>query len=455
MSRSTFFSHTVRISSWIGDLVLTGLAVWLAIHNRDQMTLHLAFALGLCVVLGGMLPITVYIVDYFFAQNARRLAEARGPENLHTAMVQLDELSRRVEEAARSAAKSTIVARQIPDRIEERFKQLSVLSDRLDSEILMRLVEGIQQLTPRLEALEQADRTLQSSLENWKASMEESLQQLQRQTVALEQGLKQTKQGEHLLKPLSVLVEQLQSEFENLRQAVERDGLVQDEKMESIIERLDSGMLEMGNEEWSEDPLEEELAELAVHADERKDPPDQSQAESPSEPRQSLPTDDDAEEGLLDDWVEEPDAAEDAFLEEEAESAPKSLAPPKKREEGKSHSVQSPQEAEADGLFPEQIWDEAVPKIKLAPDAGRLQVKAFVGISNRIMARGDFPLSWESGTPLKPSGIGEWLLELSGMEDPIEIELRINDELAAQGKPVRLAPGEALRVNPRFPQLPT
>src|SRR5690606_5850961 len=103
-------------------------------------------------------------------------------------------------------------------------------------------------------------------------------------------------------------------------------------------------------------------------------------------------------------------------------------------------------------LFSPDEIQTTPPIAPIGDDQGLLLVKAFVGISNRLFARGDAPLNWEEGVPLRPSGIGEWRLDLEGLEEPIQVELRINDEVSAAGDLITLAPGIPQSISPRFPR---
>lgn len=85
------------------------------------------------------------------------------------------------------------------------------------------------------------------------------------------------------------------------------------------------------------------------------------------------------------------------------------------------------------------------------PSTTSIRAKAMVGLGNEVFARGDEPLSWEQGSPLKPVGIGEWLLELEDILGPIEVQLRLNDEVAANGPSLNLEPGQQIDATPEFP----
>jgi hypothetical protein len=87
----------------------------------------------------------------------------------------------------------------------------------------------------------------------------------------------------------------------------------------------------------------------------------------------------------------------------------------------------------------------------LSDDSTTILVKAMVGLPNEVFARGDEPLNWDEGTALKLVGIGEWLLEVKELTSPIEVQLRLNDEVAANGPSLNLEPGQRLTASPDFP----
>lgn len=446
MSHRTVFAHAVRISSWIGDCLLTCLAVWLAIYNRDTLTVQLALGLALCVVLGGLLPLAVYFIDYLFAQNARQEAEARAPENIREAMARLDQLVRRVEDTATDASKSILVARQIPDRLEEKFGLLAGITDRLGTETLERLAAGLEQLSADVK-----NAVPTPGAENPLPLLEK----IQEQLVALASSRPSGNEQGASAARLESALESLRQEWAELRQVMETENLTRDEKLDTLLERFEAAEAYSEETEWAEDPLTEELA---------------------------VTLSDDIDDDLADDWVDEPeDAPTDFLAEEDQHSLPEeepALPDAAEGEEvgdpaaGSENENESPNpeppavpvrtrkqttsekksaENEMTLFAPEEILSGPVME-SIGGDEGLLLVKAFVGISNRLFARGDAPLNWEEGVPLRASGIGEWRLELAGLSEPIQVELRINDEVSALGDCINLVPGEPLSVSPRFPK---
>jgi hypothetical protein len=643
MSNRSLFAQVLRVSCWIADLLLVSFAVYLALRHQDNLTVQTALALGLCVALGGLLPLGVYFVDYLFAESARRSEEARAPETLRETLQRLEHLTRRVEDAAEGATKSTLVARQVPDRIEEKLGVLEEAAMRLRPESLENVAVGIEQLNTRLGTLVKDWEGLKNTLQEASADDSAVLQQLGEQLPAITQALAASPvsdgatpgenealvarfeamdrrladlmgeikgmgaalhevvsaDAEELRRISDHLPEQLAEKlaeaakpaesgldrdaFESLREAIETQGLLRDERLEELIDRLNALEAQWAETEWQtveeaedegevleedadeggnlkegeggevvsvpvEDPIVEEVAlkeEIAEATDSEAkaeietepegetenlgepEVEDRAEANAAVVPEETYvePVEethfDESEADLEDDWVEEPDDSEVTFLEEEAAEAeddwgesedeavddlpqveaealpieggealtdiaeasePEEIAQPEVElevemtdgEGAEDFAEEQPPEAEVVAseaepsappkaksakalraeqemqLFGGDEFESAPPSPKVAPNHCVVIAKAIIGISNNLFLRGDAPLSWEVGTPLQMTGIGEYQLEVEGLDGPIECEIRLNDELSALGGTIRLEPGQAVKVSPHF-----
>ena len=108
---------------------------------------------------------------------------------------------------------------------------------------------------------------------------------------------------------------------------------------------------------------------------------------------------------------------------------------------------------------------DAIPKLSLdepeAPKADhsispdgvtRLLVSAYIGIGNRLFARGTGAgLSEDIGVPLQFVSIGKWQWETSGAEAPVKVKLYKNDEIecTALGE-ITIDPGSQSQVSATF-----
>ena len=84
--------------------------------------------------------------------------------------------------------------------------------------------------------------------------------------------------------------------------------------------------------------------------------------------------------------------------------------------------------------------------------ATRLLVTAYIGIGNKLFARGSGPgLSWEKGVPLHFVSIGKWRWDTPDATGPVQIKLYKNDqvECASLGT-LELEPGHQHEVTATF-----
>jgi hypothetical protein len=96
--------------------------------------------------------------------------------------------------------------------------------------------------------------------------------------------------------------------------------------------------------------------------------------------------------------------------------------------------------------------DAAIEAALSSDGATRLLVTAYIGIGNKLFARGSGPgLSWEKGVPLHFVSIGKWRWDTPDATGPVQIKLYKNDqvECASLGT-VELEPGHQHEVNATF-----
>jgi hypothetical protein len=89
---------------------------------------------------------------------------------------------------------------------------------------------------------------------------------------------------------------------------------------------------------------------------------------------------------------------------------------------------------------------------KIDPDSVALEVEAMVGISNKVFIRGDEPyLSWDVGVPLEMSGIGHWSWKADNIKEPIKVLLLKNDDDEdLTNREIILEPGSFKKVKATF-----
>ena len=110
--------------------------------------------------------------------------------------------------------------------------------------------------------------------------------------------------------------------------------------------------------------------------------------------------------------------------------------------------------------FPQEelVLEPAIeaPGREASPDGKtRLYAHAMIGMRNRLFIRGDAPaLSWEKGEPMQLTGIGEFVWSIEDLQEPVDVTVLLNDTLQSEEGPVRLNPGDSLRITPSFPREP-
>jgi hypothetical protein len=100
----------------------------------------------------------------------------------------------------------------------------------------------------------------------------------------------------------------------------------------------------------------------------------------------------------------------------------------------------------------ERTPDAAVEAALSSDGATRLLVTAYIGIGNKLFARGSGPgLSWEKGVPLHFVSIGKWRWDTPDATGPVQIKLYKNDqvECASLGT-LELEPGHQHEVTATF-----
>ncbi|MEO0794165.1 MAG: hypothetical protein AAFX93_03330 [Verrucomicrobiota bacterium] len=97
---------------------------------------------------------------------------------------------------------------------------------------------------------------------------------------------------------------------------------------------------------------------------------------------------------------------------------------------------------------------EAEPKSKPKKQKGATTVIAqvLIGIGNKPYVRGSGPgLSETEGVPMEFLEIGKWQWVAPESDEPINVTIYKNDEVAAEGGPVEIPAGQRRSVSPKFP----
>jgi hypothetical protein len=108
------------------------------------------------------------------------------------------------------------------------------------------------------------------------------------------------------------------------------------------------------------------------------------------------------------------------------------------------------------GLDLGEIAPRAKPtRFKPIEGAAVIVVRAYIGIGNKLYIRGDGPgLSRERGTPMEFLEIGKWGWACQTPGEEIRCKVYRNDEEPAAGDEAIIGPGQCLEITPTFPSGP-
>jgi hypothetical protein len=130
-------------SSWLGDLVLTVLAFFLAFTHEGPLTPLVFLTVALCILAGNALPILAYLLFTRWRTAELRAEATEADLRLREALRRSEEVCARLDEAEGALSKGILVARQIPERIEERFRTLDSMAAKLDTLELETVLEKL------------------------------------------------------------------------------------------------------------------------------------------------------------------------------------------------------------------------------------------------------------------------------------------------------------------------
>lgn len=451
MAKLPPYGSLMVASAWTGNALLTLFAGYLAFTHAGPLTPGTIVAVALCLLSGNSLPLAVHFI-HFRWEHARLAAETvKADESLRAALRRLADTENRLEAAEGAIAKSLLLARQIPERLQEQAQALDAK---------LRRLEG-----PELIALERTFDRLNESLVEVGARVEENT------AAGRDEELNASEREQRLLAAMALLSERLDAALQEraaraeepavsnvspLDVPAEKPTAVQEvDRAEDADEAVDVGDADSEGEPDEEDDPDwsvsfddeasvdwEAAAEFADEADALGSDGDESETKGAKpDSTNAKPTPDAQPNEKPEASVDAPEASPDSHPDPDP---PAAAAPKKPRKPRKEKDIEDP----ALNLFPEIGKSKPPPP----PDGEAvLDVRAMVGIQNKLFLRGDPPfLSWEKGTPLTLTGIGEYRWTCRGLEQPISCKLILNDTDWAAGENITLVPGEVVRVTPRF-----
>jgi len=524
MLNKTLFAKLVRYTCWISDLLLIGLAIFLSATNRDALTPLLMLTISLCILGGCFFPLLVYYIDFLFAQNEVRAEAQHAPESLRQSVNRLSELTQRVEVAIADVTKATLIARQVPDRIEEKTAFLEDVSNRMQPGMLDSMLATLSSMETRLYSLHADWEGLQRKLDRAESetSLEMASETILRRLTEIEKQFNQ-RLSEDRWSSFADWSESLGAELASIRELIKsldaNAGTMAPPKTSPSEDTVVAFSLEP-SEEAAEIVSEDGAGEGPDEEDESDEegerfstPPEEiTSVETVIEPdaADEIESEEEPEDEPESDWVDETALSESekelavSFL--EAEEADATVSEPvdlseaedavvseREKSDGEAALEEEPEDSsgitdeaelsaiesemdelsEAEDLFAEeeQVTEEKAPKGAQRVEQAMffddmeepssvplvdsetiiIQAKVLVGIANRVFIRGEGgDLSWDEGTPLELTGIGEWRWMTEGVHAPIRCQLWLNDDRPAEGDVIELSPGEVHVLTPVF-----
>lgn len=402
------FFPIIFASSWIGNFVLTVIAFYLAFTNEAPLTPVLFLTVAVCIIAGNALPISVYWILARTRQSELAAEMAEIPFRVREALALSEDVVGRLDEAEGALSKGILLARQVPERINESFSQLTQLSEKLDTLDAENLSDAIQKQSDSIKKLKDLVKALSRPMESIQGAVDGVRSDVKEVPDAMES----------LLQKLGSLQNKSEGDPEDATISDRLDLLF--ETLETVQESLDALLLR--------------VVELKIQAT----PPPFA-----TDPEDEPEFDDQEEFDKLEEELANPDELED--VPEQTEEAAE-------LEEPEEESGEEVVDIEADPVVAEPEAAEDGQQTLFNDGKTRLVVNAMIGMHNKLFVRGDEPwLSWEDGQLMELIGIGEFSWAIDDLRDSIEVNVLLNDEFVAEGGSITLEPGKTKRVHLDFP----
>jgi len=171
----------VFASSWLGNLLLTLLAFFLAFSQQTPLTPAMLFTVAVCILSGNLLPIgTWYIMTRL--RKAELDAEAAEASVLvREALKRAEEVTGRLDEAEGALSKVLLLARQLPERLAEQQRPLTTLMEQLHAFETATLTEALTGHSDSLSATREALVSLTDRLHSFREELESLPERMEEQ----------------------------------------------------------------------------------------------------------------------------------------------------------------------------------------------------------------------------------------------------------------------------------
>ncbi|MEX0325962.1 MAG: hypothetical protein AB3N33_07745 [Puniceicoccaceae bacterium] len=454
-------------SSWLGNLLLTILAFYLAFSHEGPLTPLVFLTVALCILSGNALPIGVYLILVRWRADELKAESAEATLRVRDALARSEEVMARLDEAEGALAKSTLVARQVPERIKASFEQVDQLAEKLETlelnsftEALVRQEQAVKDLGQPLEAIKTDADSVNTALTALKKDVKgvpAALEKILAEVAASTRAEGESEADVSAMERLDLVFETLEGIQDSLDGLLQRMAELKAAAPEPQPEPQPEPE-EAEPEEAEKEPEEKDQPEPVEETPEREEEVEEEEAPEPEpEPEEEDEPETAGEPALVE---EESDQSEAEAPSEEPGPEPEPEKKPAKKAARKASKPKKPPEEQmmlSDDLGPakpEAEREDSTGEDSFAPDGKtRLFAHAMIGMANKLYIRGDEPwLSWDDGQQMELIGIGEFSWSIEDLKEPMEVTLFLNDELAAEGKPITLEPGKTVRVNPKFPQ---
>jgi hypothetical protein len=410
----------------LSDVALLVVAWFLARHQSDgPLTPPIAIAVTACVILGAVLAIIPFLVDYARRQDdaldeRQRSLEALA-QSIATSGEQIGIAANGFGEVNELAHKNLKQAEQLPHRLQEKIAEFNALLDHAREDDREELEKEIAELraseTDRLQAA--ADKVHKAVVQL--TQLEASLQkQLATAIAAIEESA--TSAGRRI------------AEAQTAARAAERPGSAvatppTDESQPASAVVASAPLEAQPAPTPRPAPSENEPAAAVAVASSANVPPAASPETTPADPTPPPAHPKPAAKKRIAKKPAPATAQEDLLL-----------------------GLATDDESQASPHDPSAADAEIVERVLSSDGATRLLVTAYIGIGNRLFIRGDGPgLSWEKGLPLEFVSIGKWRWETEAATATVSFKLYKNDnvECTALGT-LTLDPGYQQEVAARF-----
>lgn len=158
-------------SSWLGDLLLTILAFFLAFTSEGPLTPLIFMTVALCILAGNLLPIGTYFLFIRWRESELKAEAAQANLRVRDALKRSEEVIGRLDEAEGALSKAILVARQLPERITTSFRSLEELTEKINTLEVASFTEALKGSSESIDALKTESESIHKQVEEVKKEL--------------------------------------------------------------------------------------------------------------------------------------------------------------------------------------------------------------------------------------------------------------------------------------------